>query len=97
MHRRARRDEAERVVDALKSEVRREMRRSARRRTLPVISFDADRRHRVFFDAVTTMVRTYPQRTGAALMIAGGIVELILGVDAERRPLEQLATPLSAT
>lgn len=43
------------------------------------------------------MVRTYPQRTGAALMIAGGIVELILGVDAERRPLEQLATPLSAT
>ena len=33
---------------------------------------------------------------GAALMIAGGIVELILGVDAERRPLEEIAAPLSS-
>jgi len=33
---------------------------------------------------------------GAVLMIAAGVVELILGVKAERRSLEDLATPLSA-
>jgi len=33
---------------------------------------------------------------GAVLMMLGGIVELILGVDAERRSLEHVATPLSA-
>jgi MFS family permease len=34
---------------------------------------------------------------GAVLMIAAGLVELALGVKAERRSLESLATPLSAT
>ena len=33
---------------------------------------------------------------GAALMIAAGLVEVFLGVDAEQRSLEDLATPLSA-
>ncbi len=33
---------------------------------------------------------------GAALMIAGGLVEIVLGVDAERRPLEEIALPLGA-
>ena len=33
---------------------------------------------------------------GAAVMAVGGIVELILGVRAEQRPLEQIATPLTA-
>ncbi len=33
---------------------------------------------------------------GAALMIAGGLVEIALGVDAEGKPLEELAPPLSA-
>jgi MFS family permease len=33
---------------------------------------------------------------GAALMIVGGIVEIVLGVDAERRSLEEIATPLTA-
>ena len=33
---------------------------------------------------------------GAALMIAGGIVEAFLGVKAEGRPLEDIATPLTA-
>ncbi len=33
---------------------------------------------------------------GAVLMIAGGIVEIVLGVDAEGRPLEDLAAPLGA-
>ncbi len=33
---------------------------------------------------------------GAALMLAGGIVEIVLGVDAERKSLEELATPLTA-
>ena len=32
----------------------------------------------------------------AALMIAGGVIELAWGVDAERRSLESVATPLSA-
>ena len=32
---------------------------------------------------------------GAALMIAAGLVEVFLGVDAERRPLEDVAAPLS--
>jgi MFS family permease len=32
---------------------------------------------------------------GAALMIIGGIVEAFLGVDAERKSLEQVAMPLS--
>ncbi len=33
---------------------------------------------------------------GAALMVAGGVVELCLGVDAERKSLEDVASPLSA-
>ena len=33
---------------------------------------------------------------GAAVMAVGGIVELILGVRAEQRPLEEIATPLTA-
>jgi MFS family permease len=32
---------------------------------------------------------------GAALMIIGGVVEAFLGVDAERKSLEEIATPLS--
>jgi MFS family permease len=32
---------------------------------------------------------------GAALMIIGGIVEIFLGVDAERKPLEDIASPLT--
>ena len=32
---------------------------------------------------------------GAALMIVGAIVEAFLGVDAERKSLEHVATPLS--
>ncbi len=35
--------------------------------------------------------------TGGALMIAGGVVELILGVDAERKSLEEIAPPLAAS
>jgi MFS family permease len=34
---------------------------------------------------------------GAAVMLAGGLVEAFLGVDAERRSLEDLAMPLGAT
>ncbi len=34
---------------------------------------------------------------GAALMVVGGVVEFALGVDAEQRSLEDVATPLSAT
>ena len=33
---------------------------------------------------------------GAALMVAGGVVAMFLGVGAERRSLEDVATPLSA-
>lgn len=33
---------------------------------------------------------------GAALMIAAAGVELLIGVNAERRPLEEVATPLSS-
>ncbi len=33
---------------------------------------------------------------GAAVMVVGGLVALALGVAAERRPLEDIATPLSA-
>jgi MFS family permease len=33
--------------------------------------------------------------TGAALMIVGGIVEIVLGVDAENKPLEDVAAPLT--
>jgi hypothetical protein len=33
---------------------------------------------------------------GAGAMILAGIVEILLGVDAERRPLEQVAEPPSA-
>jgi sugar phosphate permease len=32
---------------------------------------------------------------GAVLMIVGGIVELVLGVDAENKPLEDVAPPLT--
>jgi MFS family permease len=34
---------------------------------------------------------------GAAVMLGGGLVELFLGVDAERRSLEEVARPLGAT
>jgi hypothetical protein len=34
---------------------------------------------------------------GAALMILAGIVEIFLGVRAERRSLEDIAQPLTAT
>ena len=33
---------------------------------------------------------------GGALMLAAGLVEVFLGVDAEQRPLEDIATPLAA-
>jgi MFS family permease len=33
---------------------------------------------------------------GGGVMVAGGLVELVLGVRAERKPLESVATPLSA-
>jgi MFS family permease len=33
---------------------------------------------------------------GAVLMIAGGITEIVLGVDAERKSLEEIAAPLTA-
>jgi MFS family permease len=33
---------------------------------------------------------------GAALMFAGGLVEIALGIDAERKSLEEIAAPLSA-
>jgi hypothetical protein len=33
---------------------------------------------------------------GAGVMIAGGLVELVLGVNAERRSLEDIAKPLTA-
>jgi hypothetical protein len=33
---------------------------------------------------------------GAGLMIAGGIVEMVFGVSAERRSLEDVAAPLTA-
>lgn len=33
---------------------------------------------------------------GAGLMIAAGLVELVLGVDAAQRSLEDIATPLTA-
>ncbi len=33
---------------------------------------------------------------GAALMIAAGLVEVCLGVNAEQKPLEEIATPLTA-
>jgi hypothetical protein len=34
---------------------------------------------------------------GAAVMIAGGLVAYFLGVNAERKSLEEIAAPLSAT
>jgi MFS family permease len=34
---------------------------------------------------------------GAVLMMIGGVVEIVLGVDAERKSLEDVASPLSAT
>jgi MFS family permease len=33
---------------------------------------------------------------GAALMMAAGLVEVLIGVEAARRPLEDVAAPLSA-
>nr|WP_091187341.1 MFS transporter [Microbacterium humi] len=39
---------------------------------------------------------TYGYYLGAGLMIAAGLVELFLGINAERRSLEDIATPLSA-
>jgi MFS family permease len=32
---------------------------------------------------------------GAVLMLVGGIVELLLGIDAENKPLEDVAAPLT--
>jgi hypothetical protein len=33
---------------------------------------------------------------GAAVMIVGGVIAWFFGVNAERKPLEEIATPLSA-
>lgn len=33
---------------------------------------------------------------GAALMVIGGVVEIVLGVQAENQSLEDIATPLTA-
>ena len=33
---------------------------------------------------------------GAAAMIVGGVVEALIGVDAERRSLESIASPLAS-
>jgi hypothetical protein len=33
---------------------------------------------------------------GGAIMIIGGLVEIVFGVDAEGKPLEQVAVPLTA-
>jgi hypothetical protein len=33
---------------------------------------------------------------GASLMLAAGLIALRFGIDAERKPLEAVATPLSA-
>jgi hypothetical protein len=33
---------------------------------------------------------------GAAVMVIGGLMEMLLGVDAERKSLEDIAEPLSA-
>jgi len=38
----------------------------------------------------------YGYLLGAGLMLVGAVVELVLGVKAEGRSLEQIATPLSA-
>jgi hypothetical protein len=38
----------------------------------------------------------YGYYLGAALMIAGGIVEALIGVEAEQKSLEEIAEPLSA-
>jgi hypothetical protein len=38
----------------------------------------------------------YGYLIGAGFMLVGAIVELFLGVNAERRSLEHIATPLSA-
>lgn len=38
----------------------------------------------------------YGYLIGAAVMVAGGLVEIFLGVDAENKSLEDVATPLSA-
>jgi MFS family permease len=38
----------------------------------------------------------YGYLLGAAVMIIGGIVEAVIGVNAERRPLEDIAAPLGA-
>jgi MFS family permease len=38
----------------------------------------------------------YGYLLGAAVMVVGGVVAIAFGVDAERRPLEDVATPLSA-
>jgi MFS family permease len=43
----------------------------------------------------TTQVM-YGYLLGAALMMAAGVVELLIGVEAARRPLEHIAKPLSA-
>ena len=32
---------------------------------------------------------------GAGIMVAGGLVEIFLGIDAEQQSLEDVATPLS--
>jgi MFS family permease len=44
--------------------------------------------------SVTSIV--YGYTVAAAIMLAGGVAEAVLGVAAERRPLEDLAPPLSA-
>jgi CubicO group peptidase (beta-lactamase class C family) len=42
-----------------------------------------------------TKIAPFGYFIGAALMIAGGIVEAIFGVKAERQALEHIATPLT--
>jgi hypothetical protein len=47
-----------------------------------------------FFDSIGRAIGYY---IGAGLVIAAGLVESSLGVDAERRSLEDIATPLSTS
>jgi len=47
----------------------------------------------LLFAGMATLLVLLGYFIGAALMIAGGLVEAIFGVKAERQPLEHLATP----
>lgn len=48
------------------------------------------------FPQVTAVTTDGRPARGAVLMITGGIAELILGVEAERRSLEDIARPRTA-